>query len=425
MSYAMLVTRLAETGHGFPKRQARRDDRSYESITAIREPIPNPRRKHWIAAFSGRTVIYVLSILPLLAVAAYGADPLTITKPAKGLWPEKWESAVSEAKKEGKVTIYGQVGPELRVALTAAIKKDLGLDLDLVPGSGRTVLTRFATEARAGIPSADILLGGPNALRTAPDLYTTWDNLEQQLILPDVLDSKNWPNGKLPFLDKQKKILPLALEVSQYLVVNTNIVKPGQIKAYRDLLQPQWKGKIGMFDPTGGGTGTTWVGLIMTKVYKPPEGEIFLRKFALQEPVFTKDSRLQSEWVARGRYPVSIALDQQAAYQMQKTGAPIARLAAEEGGILTGGGSYLVMPVKRPHPHAAAVVFNWLLSARGQEIYSKGYGAPAARLGTKTDGLSQMALPLPGEKLFVQDEEFALFTDEAMEISKRIFTAPK
>ena len=58
---------------------------------------------------------------------------------------------------------------------------------------------------------------------------------------------------------------------------------------------------------------------------------------------------------------------------MQNSGVPIARLAVEEGTILTGGGGNLVMPVKRPYPRAAAVVFNWLLSARGQEeVYGKG-----------------------------------------------------
>ena len=363
-----------------------------------------------------------LGILMLSASVSFSSDSLI--KSTKTSGSESWERTVAEAKKEGKVAIYGQVGPELRVALTKSLKEELGLDLELVPGHGRTVLSRHTTEVRAGLPSADILIAGPNALRTAPELYTTWDNLELQLTRPDVLDAKNWPNGKLPFLDKQKKILPLALEVSQYLVVNTDIVKPGQIKAYRDLLQPQWKGKISMYDPTIGGTGTTWVGLIATKAFSPPEGEAYLRKFALQEPMLIKDSRLLSEWVARGRYAVGIALDQQAAYQMQKTGAPIARLAAEEGGILTGGASYMVMPVKRPHPHAAAVVLNWLLSARGQEIFSKGCGAPAARLGIKADGISQMALPLPGEKLYVQDEEFAMFTNEAMKIAKRIFTPP-
>ena len=64
---------------------------------------------------------------------------------------------------------------------------------------------------------------------------------------------------------------------------------------------------------------------------------------------------------------------------------------------------------------------NWLLSARGQEVYSKGYGAPAARLGISPEGISPLALPLPGEKVYVQDEEFMLVTDKALEMAKRVF----
>ncbi len=252
-------------------------------------------------------------------------------------------------------------------------------------------------------------------------MYAAWDRLEQYLILPEVLSPKVWPNSKLPFLDSQKKLIPLVLQATQLMVVNTGIVKPGQIKSYQDLLQPQWKGKIVMYDPTIGGTAQTWIQLLLTKVFSLPEGEAFLRKFAAQEPMITRDSRLQSEWVARGRYPVTIGIDSQAAYAMHKSGTPIARLAAEEGGVLSGGGGYLVMPAKRTHPQAAVAALNWLLSARGQEVYSKGYGAPAARLGIKPEGISPLALPLPGEKIYLQDEEFLRVTDKALEIAKRTF----
>ncbi len=334
---------------------------------------------------------------------------------------QKWDQTLAEARKEGKITMYGQVGPALRIALTDAIKKDLGLEVNLVPGKGHEVLTRYATEIRAGIPSADIIIGGSTATRSDPELYATWSPLEPLLILPEVLDPRAWPSGKVPYFDKQKKLGPLTLEMDQFIVVNTDFVKPGQIKSYRDLLQPQWKGKMVMFDPTtSGGTGKALVTLLLTRVYGMAEGEAFLKKLVAQEPVITRDSRLQSEWVARGRYPVCIGLDSQAAYGMQKHGAPIVRVAAEEGGFY-GGILYMVIPVKRPHPNAATVLLNWLLSARGQEVYSKGFGASAARLGIKTEGISNMALPLPGEKLFMKDEDYAFFSDQAAKTAKRIF----
>ncbi len=367
------------------------------------------------------TFFILLAILFIVANPAYSAD--IAQKSAAGV-KESWERTLAEAKKEGKVMIYGDAGPDVRVALTKAIKEELGFDLDLVPGKSNEISIRFATELRAGIPSADMLLGGSTTVLTTPEVYNNIDKLEPLLMLPEVLDPKVWPNGKLPFLDSQKKMIPLVLAVDQLLVVNTNLVKPGQIKSFKDLLQPQWKGKIVMYDPTINGTAQTWVKLLLLKAYGPVDGEAFLKKFAAQEPVITRDARQPVDWVARGRYPVCIGIDPQTGYQMQKNGAPIARLAAEEGSFLTGTGSYIEVSAKRPHPHAAVVLLNWLLTARGEEIFSNAYGGPAARLGIKTEGVSKMAYPLPGEKLFLQNEESVLFK-KAGEVAKRIFTSQK
>ncbi len=160
----------------------------------------------------------LIAILTLFANAAHGGDSPTKSRMAP--WQENWEEVIGAAKKEGKVTIYGHVGPQLRIALTKAIKDELGLDLELVPGKGKEVLTRFATEMQTGLPSADILLGGAPALRTTPLMYDIWEKLEPLLILPEVLDTKAWPNGRLPFLDSQKKLIPLALEMDQFLVAH-------------------------------------------------------------------------------------------------------------------------------------------------------------------------------------------------------------
>jgi len=111
-----------------------------------------------------KLVVYFLTGLMVVGLSIKTAHPA----PGK----EKEVNILAEAKKEGKITIYGQVGPELRVALTKALKDELGLDLELIPGKGREVATRYSTELRAGIPSADILMGGASTFRADPDLYT-------------------------------------------------------------------------------------------------------------------------------------------------------------------------------------------------------------------------------------------------------------
>ncbi len=176
-----------------------------------------------------------------------------------------------------------------------------------------------------------------------------------------------------------------------------------------------------MFDPTISGTANGWVTMILTRSFAPGEGEKFLRQFAGQEPVITKDSRLQIEWLAHGKFPVTVAVDTQSAFNMHKAGAPITRLAAEEGGVMSGGGSHLGISARRPHPNATAVLLNWLLGPKGQEVYSRGFGAPAARLGVKTEGVSQIALPLPGEKLFQDDEKYIRAYGPSRETAKTVF----
>ncbi len=376
-----------------------------------------------------------LALLSLIAVAvvtllsaACGAPGATgpaatqnAEKPAAAAWQQKWDSTVAEAKKEGKIVLYGQVGPELRDALISNLRQEFGLDVEVVTGKGNEVAPRFIAETNAGTPSADFLVGGSTTFLNDPKLADAWAPMEPMLILPEVLDSKAWPNGQLPFIDSQHRLIPLVLEVNQLLEINSDSIKPGTITANKQLIDPQWKGKIVMYDPTVAGTANTWVNLILNKWYGQAEGEAFLRKYVEQEPMITKDSRQQIEWLARGRYPINVAVDTQAAYSMQKAGAPIVRVVMEEGGLLTGGGSYIGISVKRTHPAATTVVLNWLLSVKGQEIFSKNYGAPAARLGIKTEGVSPLALAQPGEKLLVVDEAFVNTAPAARETAKKIF----
>ncbi len=375
------------------------------------------------------TFLAMLAIASAVAACASnaggGAGPAAgqagNTKPQKPAWEEKWAATLAAARKEGKVSIYGQVGPELRDALAPAVKNVLGLDLEVTTGKGAELSTKVLSESQAGVHNVDMMLWGASTHILVLKPKGALDRLDSLLIRPDVTDPAAWPDGKLPFVDKENTMVPLTSEVNQLLLVNTDVVKPGQISGWKDLLQPQWKGKIAMFDPTIGGSGNGWVALIITKAFGPVEGEKYLREFVAQEPVITKDSRQQIEWLARGRYPVTVAVDTQAAYTMQKAGAPITRLKAEEGGTVTAGGSVIGMPKDRPHPNASVALLNWLLSPAGEKVYCAGYGAPSARLGVPSEGVSPLSLPLPGEKLYPQDEEMLLQYDKARDLATVIF----
>lgn len=87
------------------------------------------------------------------------------------------------------------------------------------------------------------------------------------------------------------------------IVINTNMVKAGEIKGYADLLNQQWKGKILLNDPTKAGSGGKLFGVVGSRIM----GWDYWDKILKQYPALVTDQRLLVEWVARGRYTVGFA----------------------------------------------------------------------------------------------------------------------
>ena len=66
------------------------------------------------------------------------------------------------------------------------------------------------------------------------------------------------------------------------LFANTSIVKPSEIASWKDLLKPQYKGKIAAYDPRRSGPGQTPVGYLAALFGNSP----FLADIVLAEPAF-------------------------------------------------------------------------------------------------------------------------------------------
>ena len=64
------------------------------------------------------------------------------------------------------------------------------------------------------------------------------DNMDGALILPEVTDTRLWYKGKLPWADKDHTTFSFLAYESGEIGINTNLVKPGEIKTLQDLLNP-------------------------------------------------------------------------------------------------------------------------------------------------------------------------------------------
>jgi iron(III) transport system substrate-binding protein len=324
------------------------------------------------------------------------------------------------AKEEGKVVIYGRGDPEVRKELqkTFTEKYGIGLDFTYFPRGGE-MAAKIKKERAAGLYIADVIIHGPTTMTNLLKPAGLLDPLEPLLILPEVKEPKFW-RPRLYFIDKDRMMKPMRAGWSKLVVCNTNLVKEGEMTSHRDLLDPKWKGKIVMYDPTRPGAGDAFVALL--HLFWPREQAVaFLKQLAKQEPVITRDLRLPVEWVARGKYAIGIGLRAEAIPEFLKLGAPVALLRLKEGCLLAPGAGNIAVVKKRPHPNATTLFVNWILSREGATAWSKADSRASARVDVPTDWVHPMYLPEPGEKAWVEDEEAYKRHLAHMRLCKEIF----
>jgi ABC-type Fe3+ transport system substrate-binding protein len=220
--------------------------------------------------------------------------------------------------------------------------------------------------------------------------------IDDKLQLKEVKDPQNWRAGKLKWVDTRSRFgLQTTEWVMTDLFVNRDIVKPEQIGSWKDLLKPEWKGKIGSFDPRIGGAGQA-VGRYLIEKF----GEEFVVKlYQGQQVTFTRDHRQVAEWAARGTYPIVLAAVQSMVERYRKEGFPLVRVFPNDGpGSLLGGFSTVAMIKNAPHPNAAALFLNWVTSKAGQETVSRALLEPSRRVDVPTSLVPEYVLPQPGVK---------------------------
>lgn len=343
------------------------------------------------------------------AVRAFGAD-------AKPSWQMAWEKTLAAAKKEAKLNLYvGRYGSE---PLLNEFRKEFPeIKLVTVTGSGNSLGTRIISELRAGHVIADVFSGGANTNYEVLYEGKALDPIKSALILPEVLDESKWLDGRHRYTDPEQRhiFVYIANPSSSGFYYNTTMVNPKEFKSYWDLVQPKWKGKYVSQDPLGTGLGAS----LQFIYYHPELGPEYLKRlFGEMQPVFGRDRRQITDWLAQGRYALCVGCRDTA--RAKKQGLPVDELDNvdwKEGIQLTSGGGSMSLIKGGPNPNAAKVFINWFLSRRGQlalQKYNDLYGEDAPnsrRIDIPKDMLVPVMRLQPGKKYFdVSNPKYADMT---------------
>lgn len=317
---------------------------------------------------------------PAPAAAVPLAAPVSLAQPA---WQEQWEKTVADAKKEGTVFILFTAGADLRASVQKGFKNAYGITMEGITGRGADLIPKILAERRANLYLSDAGLMGYNSILAQLKPAGVLDSFDRMFILPDVTDpatvKKVWYQGTLPWVDKDHTIFKLCLQPGTLLVVNSNLVKPDEIKSYRDLLDPKWKDKLVVNDPTVAGPGQLGLQGVLELM-----GEDFVRELVATRPIIMRDQRQMMEWLAHGKVSIVVAPQPVSIEEFLKIGASIKLVIPKEGVYLSSGASGVHVYKNAPHVNALKVFLNWITSKEGQDIWAPGAGFESLRLDVST-----------------------------------------
>lgn len=155
---------------------------------------------------------------------------------------------------------------------------------------------------------------------------------------------------------------------------NTQMVKADQVpRRYEDLLNPRWKGQM-IWSTSGSSGAPLFIGNVLRTMGDEP-GKAFLQKLRNQKIAKTTASNRQVvDQVMAGEYALALHIFNHHAYISKKKGAPVEWCTL---GPATATVSTIGLLNKSPHPHAAILFIDFLLSEEGQKVFQASNYLPA------------------------------------------------
>jgi iron(III) transport system substrate-binding protein len=287
---------------------------------------------------------------------------------AQGDWKKEWDKTLEAARKEGQLTVYIS-GYE--AVLPHFEKEYREIKLNAVTGRGNQLGQRLLAERRAEKYIADVVSAGANPNYQQFHLAKALDPIKAALILPEVTDQAKWYLNKHQYSDPEGQYVFNYVGSATYGAVNynTKLIDVKDFRSYWDLLDPKWKGRIIARDIREAGPGA---GNTRFFYYHSELGPAFIKKlFGETDLTLFRDFRQGPDWLATGKYAICFFCDVDV---LKRQGLPVdtfgPRVFKEGGGLVQQFGT-LALVNRAPHPNAAKVFINWLLSRSGQSALQK------------------------------------------------------
>lgn len=273
---------------------------------------------------------------------------------AFAVFPPLYSAEIADAKKEGKVVIYGSLETGTMNIIRKAFKEKSGVDIEYWWSSSTKVTDRITTEFRAGKQLFDVTLNHRPLLKIMKKegIIGTYESPAFKFFPPEVID---------------REVGPAYRNVIIGILYNEAYIKPDQApKSYEDLLDPKWKGKFVMADPTTHTTTTQWLASF-PKLMGKEKADRYIKALGAQKPVLVDSITPASQKILSGEVPIGFTFTKYIVIY-GKEGAKLDYVRVDK---MLGDGQYFGISSKPPHPNAARLFIDYFLSEESMKILAE------------------------------------------------------
>jgi iron(III) transport system substrate-binding protein len=256
------------------------------------------------------------------------------------------------ARKEGQLVFYSGIPiPDAQAILSALEKKYPFIKTTFYRATGPALVSRIQTEQRAGTHVWDVM----NSTGFEPYVL-----LEQGYFAKyESSERKHFPEGH-----KDNDGMWATMYTTPMIVsYNSKLVSAADLpKDYADLLNLKWKGRLGMDS-----SDFEWYANLR-KVWGTEKAQKFLDGLKKQDVRLVQGRALLTELLSGGEIAMLVNNFLQNAIEAKRKGSPVEFLALDP--VVSAAG---LVGINRlaPHPNAAKLFVDFVLSREGQELIVK------------------------------------------------------
>ena len=330
------------------------------------------------------------TLLRVAAGAAAAAAVPRVARAASFVAPD-----VAKAKAEGLVVFYTSVDVSVASRLARDFQAKYGIKVQVERTGSERVFQRVGQEYGSNIHVVDVVN------TSDAGNFLAWKQQGWLASVPLESVERYWPPA---FRDPQHTFATWRATLSP-IAYNASIVKPADApKTWNDLLAPQWKGKLVKAHPAYSGSEMT-ADYELMKAF----GWTYLQKLAAQQVMQVQSSTEPPKVLARGERPVMAGGNEYVVFELQGQGSPIGLIYPPEGTPFESSPAAVMQ--QAPHPNAARLFYDYLMSTETQQMLVTVGGLRSVRAGIKEPA---GRVPITRIRLFHEDARGVLATSDEM-----------